>query len=326
MKTISIVTPMYNSFPLLQRNLEVLSKQRECKIELVLVDDCSTDDSFFKAQEYAKTATFDVKVIQNEKNGGPGCSRNHGLQYVTGDYVTFADSDDYFSEDFTERLAPLLEAAWDCIIFDYSNVDEQGNFISDGKSVRFRNAKEGEIDPREAMVYVVGTPWGKMYKREILLNNNVLFAPLFRNEDMPFTKWAVSLSKNVYYCSQSLYRYVQVSTSLMHNDRLLDERNCQCAIVFLKENVCAEELKEELLAIELREVLNNTVLIKLAKKATRKELIEYIKTNYTKQHLKNKYFKQLPRYIKIISYCAYYRLIFALTCIWKYKKWKQRKN
>ena len=324
MKKISIVTPMYNSFDMLRANLEVLSKQTACAIQLIIVDDCSKDDSFARAQEYAKNSALDIKVIQNEKNGGPGVSRNHGLQYVTGDYITFADSDDYFSEDFTEKLSPLLEAGWDCIIFNYENVDESGAFISSGKSLGIKGLQEGEIEPQTAMVFCKGTPWGKIYKKEVISQNNVCFAQVFRGEDIPFTKCAVSKAKNVYYYPQSLYRYVQVSTSLMHNDKLLDEKNCQQAFAFLKSNVNTEDFEKELLAIELREVLNNTVLIKIAKKEKRKEIVAYIKNNYTKGHLKNKYFKQLPRYVKIISYCAYYKLTFLLSCIWKYKKWKQK--
>lgn len=326
MKKISVIIPMYNSFHMMERNFSVLSKQVDAEIEIIIVDDCSADDSFIKAKEYAEKSELNIIVIKNDKNGGPGYSRNNGIKYATGDYITFADSDDYFAEDFTKVLSPLLEANWDCVIFDYANVDKDGNFISAGKSMGSVESGQGEVSTQRAFVYAKGAPWGKIYRKEIIIQNNIRFLNLFRAEDMPFTKHAIAMSKKIYYCSAQLYQYVQLSTSLMHNDNLIDEKNCQLAFSYLKENLSSDTFKEELLAVELREILNNTVLIKVAKKESRKDIVQYICFNYKKEHFKNKYFSDQPTYLKIISYCAYYRLLFLIKLIWKYKCWKRRKR
>ena len=109
---ISIVTPMYNSFDMLKRNLDVLGRQNCCEIELILVDDCSIDGSYEKALEFSKTASYEVVVLKNEKNGGPGVSRNNGIKRASGEYITFIDSDDYLSDDFSVKAfcAALLSA------------------------------------------------------------------------------------------------------------------------------------------------------------------------------------------------------------------------
>lgn len=325
MKKISVIIPMYNSFHMMERNLNVLSKQVDAEIEIIIVDDCSVDDSFVKAKEYAENNKLDVIVIQNEKNSGPGYSRNNGIKHATGDYLTFADSDDYLSDDFTKVLAPILEENWDCVIFDYVNVDKDGNFISAGKSIGTLEVMPGALSTQKACVYAKGAPWGKIYRKEIIIQNNVRFLNLFRAEDMPFTKHAIAVSKRIYYCSAQLYRYVQLSTSLMHNDNLIDEKNCQLAFSYLKDKLPSDDFKEELLAIELREILNNTVLIKVAKNERRKDIIQFIRLKYKKEHFKNKYFSGQPTYLKIISYCVYYRLLFLIKLIWKYKCWKRRK-
>lgn len=325
MKKISIITPMFNSFCMMKRNLDVLSKQKACDIELIIVDDCSKDKSYSEALAYAEKSDIEIKVVQNAQNKGPGYSRNNGMSYATGDYITFADSDDYFSEDFLEVLAPLLNKNIDCIIFDYVNVDEQGNKLSLGKSVGIESLSEGFIDTKSALVYTYGAPWGKIYRREVIFENKVQFAELFRNEDMPFTKHAIAMSESVYYCAAKLYNYVQLPTSLMHNSTLSDETNCQTAFSALKENLFEKGFQEELTAIELRWVLNNTVLSRIENKTPYKEVVQYIASHYTKQHLKNKYFRNYPVYVKIISVFAYSKNIFALSLITKYKEWKKKK-
>ena len=325
MKKISVIIPMYNSFHMMERNFSVLSKQVDAEIEIIIVDDCSADDSFIKAKEYAEKSELNIIVIKNDKNGGPGYSRNNGIKYATGDYFTFVDSDDYLSDDFSTIIAPYLAEEYDCVIFDYANVDENGTVLSYGKSIGGKNIQPGNLEPKTAFVYTYGSTCGKIYKKELVVNNDIRFGELFRNDDMPFTKVAIALSERVYYCNKCLYMYVQHSNSLMHNESLINEQNSQIAFSLLSEKLQGRGFEEELLALELREVLNNTVLIKVAKKESRKDIIQFIRLKYKKEHFKNKYFSDQPTYLKIISWCAYYRLIFLIKLIWKYKRWKRSK-
>ncbi len=322
MKKISVVIPMYNSFHMMGRNLSVLSNQKDAEMEIIIVDDCSTDDSYTKAKEYADNRS-NIVVIKNKKNGGPGYSRNNGINYATGDYITFVDSDDYLSDDFSAVISPLLLEEYDCIIFDYMNVSREGTILSYGKSIGCKNILPGMLEPKAALVYTYGSTCGKIYKRQLVVENDIRFGELFRNDDMPFTKTAIALSRNVYYCEKYLYMYVQHPNSLMHNEKLLDEINSQTAFSLMKEKLQGLGFEQELLALELREVLNNTVIIKVAKKEKRKNILRYIRSNYKKEHFKNKYFSDQPMYLKIISWCAYYKMIFLLNLIWKYKCWRR---
>lgn len=326
MKKISIIVPMYNSFSMMQRNLQVLEQQKAAQIELIVVDDCSSDDSFIAATEYAAKTSLDMVVLQNEHNGGPGVSRNNGIARATGDYVSFIDSDDYFSKNYTEILAPLMEQEIDCIIYDYVNVDENDNVLSKGKSISGGNVSKGFVDPKVAFTYTAGSTMCKIYRRATLEASGAKFGEYFRNEDMPFTKHAIAMSERVYYCGEHLYFYVQLSTSLMHNSQLTDERNCQRSYALLSERLAGQGLEPELCAIELREVLNTTVLIRLRKDAPRKDILSYIRTNYKKKHIKNPYFAGLPTYVRIISYCAYYRSYIALYWIEKYRRYQKEKS
>ncbi len=325
MKKISIITPMYNSFWFMKKNLAVLEKQEDALTDLIIVDDCSKDDSFARAKEYAKESKIEIKVIKNEKNGGPGFSRNRGIEQATGDYVTFVDSDDYLADDFTKKLAPVMEKNFDCIIVDYLNVDENGETVSCGKSVE-TGITGSDIDGRIAFVYTNASTWGKIYRRESLINSGAKFGEYFRGEDMPFSKHAIAMSETVYYLEENLYMYVQRQTSLMHDDSLLDESNCQRSFAILKERLADKGFDEELVSIELREVLNNTLFIKLRKGAPRKEILSYIKNHYTKEHIKTKYFAGYPKHVKITSYLALYRCVFLLRLLSRYKEYIKRKR
>ena len=325
MKKISIIIPMYNSFHMMGRCLGVMEKQTAAEIELIIVDDCSKDDSFEKAQEYAAASKLDIKVVKNDRNGGPGYSRNHGLEYVTGDYVTFIDSDDYLADNFSEAIAPLLDIDVDCVIFDYLNVDEKGNTISHGKSIGTRTVIPGYMDPKFAFVYTYGSTCGKIYKSELVLKHGVKFGELFRSEDMLFTKCALAFVQSVYYSNQELYMYVQHSGSLMHNEALLDERNSQIAFSILKDLINECNLSEELLAVELREVFYSTVLIKVAKREPRKAIVSYVKNNFSNAHFDNAYFADQPKHVKLVTLLAKYKLVFLISLIWKYKQKKRKK-
>lgn len=326
MKKISVVIPMYNSFHMMEQNLNKLSMQKDAEIEIIIVDDCSKDDSLEKAREYASKSELNIIVVQNEKNGGPGVSRNNGIKHASGDYITFVDSDDYLSENFSSVVIPILEQGYDCVIFDYVNVKPTGEVLSHGKSIGMCELKPGEMLPKTALVYTYGSTCGKIYKRDIIVDNDARFGEFFRNEDMLFTKVALSYCQRIYYCNEELYMYVQHSSSLMHNDSLLDEKNCQIAFAGVKERLQGRGLDEEILAMELREVLNNSVMIMVARKDNKKKIKEYIRNNYQKKHLENKYFDFFPGYVRIISRFAYRKRIMMLSLIWKYKHRKKKKD
>jgi hypothetical protein len=112
----------------------------------------------------------------------------------------------------------------------------------------------------------------------------------------------------------------------MHNADLLDENNGQRSFSLIRERLKEKDWEEELLAVQLIEVLNNTILIKIEKKESRSVIIRYIKDNYTKRHIHNQYFSMHPLYRRIISYCAYYRLMFLLRLIVGYKNFLRKKR
>lgn len=97
---VSIVTPVYNAEKFISDTIESVQKQSYKNWELILVDDCSTDNSVKIIEEFAKTDNR-IKLIKQNNNGGPALARNKGIEVSTGNYLCFIDADDLWD---TEKL------------------------------------------------------------------------------------------------------------------------------------------------------------------------------------------------------------------------------
>lgn len=113
-KCISIIIPVYNTRKYLQKCVESVLKQSYVNLQIILVDDGSTDGSDALCDAYKKMDKR-IKVIHKE-NEGLGLTRNKGLEFVTGEYVTFLDSDDWIAADHIKNLL-LNPHAEDWILF-----------------------------------------------------------------------------------------------------------------------------------------------------------------------------------------------------------------
>ena len=129
MVKVSVIIPVYNVEDYLKECLDSVLSQTLKDIEVICVDDCSTDDSLKILQEYANNDDR-IKIIKNEKNSGQGFSRNEGIKKATGEYIGFVDSDDFIDLNLFEisfKKAKKLDLDvllfktefrfWYCIIF-----------------------------------------------------------------------------------------------------------------------------------------------------------------------------------------------------------------
>ncbi|MBR4316077.1 MAG: glycosyltransferase, partial [Alphaproteobacteria bacterium] len=120
-KKISIIVPVYNVQKYLDKCLKSIISQTLTDIEIILVDDGSTDSSGLICDKYAKKDKR-IKVV-HQKNARQGAARNAGIKLATGDYIGFVDSDDYITSDMFEKLykkAYIYDA--DIVMCDYANV------------------------------------------------------------------------------------------------------------------------------------------------------------------------------------------------------------
>ena len=122
---LSIVIPVYNSQRYINECLDSILNQTLDNIEIICIDDRSTDNSFNILQYYANNYD-NIKVFRNEENKGAGFSRNRGLSYIKGDYFAFVDSDDFLDETAYEKVFNLVKAEdLDFAMFQLINYDDE---------------------------------------------------------------------------------------------------------------------------------------------------------------------------------------------------------
>ena len=225
MDQISIVVPVYNVENCLSYCVESLRQQTYKNIEIILVDDGSTDSSGEICDQYAREDDR-IKVLHIE-NGGLSNARNTGVKESSTDWIVFIDSDDYYDHRAIEYLVELrdkyrvdLVATPVIEVRNYTNSD----FLGD-----FREKYSGKLDRQTALKQMfygnyVGThSGGKLYKKEILLRfpypNGMLY------EDLALAYEHIAFCENIAVSDLNLYKYYRRPGSIVnskYSDRLLD--------------------------------------------------------------------------------------------------------
>lgn len=115
----TVIIPCYNGWRYMDRCLKSLENQTLLPYEVIIVDDCSTDNSYDYIKSYAETSCLKMKVFKNNKNSGPGESRKKGIHEANGEYVMFCDCDDWYEEEYIELMVEkILTESAEVVICD----------------------------------------------------------------------------------------------------------------------------------------------------------------------------------------------------------------
>lgn len=128
MVKVSVLMAVYNAECYLHKSLDSLLSQTVAEIQVICVDDASSDDSWSLLQQYAEKDSR-IEIIRMAENRGQAVARNIALKHAVGEYVTFLDADDWYAPDTLEQALNVFEAheATDCVLFDVRYVDEAKN-------------------------------------------------------------------------------------------------------------------------------------------------------------------------------------------------------
>lgn len=174
---VSVIVPVYNVEEYLTKCLDSLVHQTLEDIEIILINDGSTDRSQAILDRYKKKYPEKIRVFYKE-NGGQGSARNIGIREASGDYIGFVDSDDYVTLDMFEKLyAAAIREDADLVTCNYYYIDDRGQ----RKINLYKPQKQTDLffNPWAA-------PWNKLYRRTILTKNNVFYPELRAYEDTAF--------------------------------------------------------------------------------------------------------------------------------------------
>lgn len=214
-RTISVIIPCFNSAKFIERCLESILNQTYQNLEILVVDDGSTDDSANVIQKIAKRDSR-VKYIY-QPNSGVSAARNKGIECASGELVTFVDSDDTIAQEMYQVLTELLERH-DADISHCSYLrDENGvkKYVGDTKQIYLF---EGEQVAESLLKAELFTPscWNKLFRKEVL--QNVWFDSRFKiNEDLLFDFYAFKNAKRAVFIDRCLYTYHVEETSSCNN-------------------------------------------------------------------------------------------------------------
>lgn len=207
---VSIIIPIYNVAKYIKRCLTSVLNQTYQNIEIILVDDCGTDDSMKLAREFvfSHPANTKVRFLDHCENRGLSAARNTGIKAATGEYLFFIDSDDEIKYNAIERLVFLANK--------YMNVDiVQGgieivgtvNFLKiDPKMPEFSNCN---IFLKQSMLKLAipVTAWNKLIRKEFLVSNNLWYNENIVNEDEFWTFYAAKVISSLAICKECTYVY-----------------------------------------------------------------------------------------------------------------------
>lgn len=196
---VSVIITIYNSEKYIERTMESICSQTLKNIEIICVNDCSTDNSLSLLQKFAEKDNR-IKIISNETNQGVSLSRNIGIKEAKGKYIGFIDHDDIADDVMYEELYKVaLQGDYDMVHSDvymhekeYVTIDSYPNNFENGSTelqeqminyLIFRK----KSDHLEKYLCIYGV-WNKIYKKELLEKHNIIFysEKEFPNEDFIF--------------------------------------------------------------------------------------------------------------------------------------------
>lgn len=223
-KKVSFIIPIYNVAPYLNQCISSVCNQTYPNIEIVLVDDGSTDNSGQICEEWGSKDER-IRII-HKKNGGLSDARNAGLDAAEGEYVCFLDGDDYISPKLVETVLPIMEKGYDMAAYQYY-------FVSNDQKMETKPWWSGEFlieqDHAKVDFYLnnllrYGVGWeatSRMYRRSLIekyklrfIDNRKIFA-----EDLCFTACYCLYSKRICSIETPLYYYCFRNESIMGTER-----------------------------------------------------------------------------------------------------------
>lgn len=278
---ISVIIPIYNKEKYISKTIESISNQTYKNLEIILIDDCSKDNSVKICKEFQKKDKR-IKVILNDVNLGVSRTRNKGIEIAEGKYVGFVDADDTIKPEMYEKLYNYI-TKYDLDFVQCRNVGSGKKLEND-----FEVIKENEniLTSYLSDDKISDTVWSKLFKKEVI--NNIKFCEKYKkHEDTLFIFDVVTKCKKICLLNLELYNYNILNNSLTNVKKFDSEINLLMIIDYVEKYI-QEKYKYMMLLF---------YWYKLAKIIYFFKEIKNIKLNNEQKIILNRYVKQMKKYM-----------------------------
>ena len=316
MPKVSLIIPVYNVEDYIEKCLNSVVNQTLKDMEVIIVNDGSKDSSKQKIEKYLKKYPG-IKYLEKE-NGGLSDARNYGMQYATGEYIAFLDSDDYVEETMYEEMYNMAQKeAADMV---------ECNFIWEYPDKKREDIGAVYNSKREMVEKARVVAWNKLIKRELLEKTGVKFPIGLRYEDVEFFYKLVPYLEKVSFVKKCFVHYIQRGNSIANTQNIRTKEIftvLQNVISYYRENGFYDEYKDELEFIYVRFLLCSSLkrMCKIHNKEERNLALDETWNNITfnfpnwrknpilkKKTLKNLYIKSNNK-LTFKIYCFFLHLL-----------------
>lgn len=305
--TVSIIIPVFNAESTIERCLASILCQSYKDFELIIIDDGSTDNSLLLCK---KILSEDKRaIIVHQENRGVSTARNAGIRIAQGKWITFIDADDYIDSNYLETFIARSEDS----DFLHANIlTHSGDQIAANSPITTTHY-DGPTQLRDLFpdinLYYIGAPWGKLYQKKIITNNNILFQEQISfGEDSRFVFQYLQFVKTVTIAYETSYHYnagnLGSLTDKANSLQILDKYETDYHIA---KKICQTL---GIIAYNLELYYLNGILEALAKSYQDNKIknrIPYYKIIYQSTHA-NLVRNQLPRYFFILGFMGLWKI------------------
>lgn len=299
MKKISVIIPVYNTQKFLIKCLDSIERQEYKNLEVIVVNDGSTDESEKIIKKYNEK--YDNIKYYKKENGGLSDTRNYGLDKSTGDYICFIDSDDYIDENLFINLERYMQHDYDMIKYKLIKVDENYNELEkiDGPTFESKTGEEA-FNILFGQDVMLQPAWLYLYKKSFLVENHFKYPVGKLHEDFARTALIMLKAKKVVSTNIIGYYYYQSTSSITRgNDENKKMRRAMDMIEhydYMIEKIKSYNLNKDTLD-NLKIYYTNCIILKLDEINNKNKKI-YIKEIKKRKMIKNIKVRNVKQFIK----------------------------
>lgn len=312
MPSLSVIIPVYNTQKGLRRCLDSILAQESANLEIVIVNDGSTDDCEQIIQEYEQK--FPSIAYYKKEHTGVADTRNFGIEKATGDYIFFVDSDDYIDTELLKHLQYFMEQKMDVIKFKLARTNEAGEIIEKVSGAVFDKTDGEEAFKRLYSTDVLlDSPCVYLFRKEYIQSNGFQFKVGTYHEDFGLIPMIIIHAASVVSLDYYAYFYVQSDGSITRNaDYAKTIQKMKDSLI--QYDTMLEKIKSLSLGKEAEENIKiyytNAILQKL-KELQSKEQKEFIYEVRKRNMIKNIKIRSVKQFVK--------RIVLTINIRWYLK-------